>query len=131
MKLQQLTYLNLLVDHGMNVSQVARALHTSQSGVSRFIAMLEDEIGVPLVVRERRRLLRLTPAGEAIHSVTKRIEADVGSLRLIAHDVVDGEGGKLTIATARTPLRSTPCHFPEVTFHAIIASRPVVTISPL
>jgi len=37
----------------------------------------------------------------------------------------------LTIAIARTPLRSTPCHCPLVTFHAIIASRPVVTTSPL
>ena len=37
----------------------------------------------------------------------------------------------LTIAITRTPLRSTPCHFPEVTFQAIIASRPVVTTSPL
>jgi hypothetical protein len=38
---------------------------------------------------------------------------------------------EVMIAIARTPLRSTPCHFPEVTFHAIIASRPVVTTSPL
>ena len=46
MKLQQLRYLTEVARRGLNVSEAAEALHTSQPGVSKQIRALEDELGV-------------------------------------------------------------------------------------
>ena len=45
MNLQQLRYLCAVVDHGLNVSDAADALFTSQPGISKQIRQLEDELG--------------------------------------------------------------------------------------
>ncbi|HEY3583275.1 MAG TPA: LysR family transcriptional regulator, partial [Casimicrobiaceae bacterium] len=64
MNLQQLRYLCGIVDHGLNVSDAAEALYTSQPGVSKQIRQLEDELGLRVFVRQGKRLASLTPAGE-------------------------------------------------------------------
>ena len=46
MNLQQLRYLCAVVDHGLNVSDAAEALFTSQPGISKQIRQLEDELGL-------------------------------------------------------------------------------------
>ena len=51
MKLQQLRYLVEVARRGLNVSEAAEVLYTSQPGVSKQIKMLEDELGV--IVFER------------------------------------------------------------------------------
>lgn len=48
-----------------NVSRAARALHISQSPLSRQIRAFEDAVGVALFTRARKRL-QLTPAGRAL-----------------------------------------------------------------
>src|SRR6266542_3135345 len=68
--LQQLRYLCAIVDHGLNVSDAAEALYTSQPGISKQVRQLEDEIGVPVFVRQGKRLASLTPAGEAVIATT-------------------------------------------------------------
>jgi len=50
--LQQLRYLCAVVDHGLNVSDAAAALYTSQPGISKQIRQLEDELGVEIFVRQ-------------------------------------------------------------------------------
>jgi LysR family cys regulon transcriptional activator len=45
LNLQQLRYLCAIVDHGLNVSDAAAALFTSQPGVSKQVRQLEDELG--------------------------------------------------------------------------------------
>ena len=62
--LQQLRYLCAVVDHGLNVSDAAAALFTSQPGISKQIRQLEDELGVEVFVRQGKRLAALTPAGD-------------------------------------------------------------------
>lgn len=47
-------------------SAAARALHVTQSTVSKSIRQLEDDCGAPLVDRRGRGLLRLTDAGEIV-----------------------------------------------------------------
>ena len=42
MNLQQLRYLCAVADHGLNVSDAAAALFTSQPGVSKQVRQLED-----------------------------------------------------------------------------------------
>jgi LysR family cys regulon transcriptional activator len=107
MKLQQLHYLREIADSGFNVSRAARALHTSQPGVSRLIRLLEEELGLQLLVRDKKRLTGLTPAGQAIIAVGKRITSDAEILKQIAADYRTGESGELTIATAHTHARYT------------------------
>ena len=66
MNLQQLRYLCAIVDHGLNVSDAADALYTSQPGISKQVRALEDELGVQVFVRHGKRLAALTPAGWAL-----------------------------------------------------------------
>ena len=48
------------VRQNFNLTEVANALNTSQSGVSKHIKDLEDELGVELFVRRGKRPLGLT-----------------------------------------------------------------------
>ena len=75
------------------LTRTSQRMNLSQSAASRLLALLEDELGTPLFVRERRRLVP-TPQGEALHPEAQRILAQVAALK----DVAAGEG-------ARAPLR--------------------------
>ena len=72
MNLQQIRYLCAVVDHGMNVSDTAEALFTSQPGISKQIRQLEDELGLQVFVRQGQRLAALTPAGEIVVATARR-----------------------------------------------------------
>ena len=62
MNFQQLRIIRETVRRNFNLTEVANALHTSQSGVSKHIKDLEDELGVELFVRKGKRLLGLDGA---------------------------------------------------------------------
>src|SRR5690348_17364041 len=81
MKLQQLRYLTEVVRRGLNVSEAAEALHTSQPGVSKQIRSLEDELGVQVFVRHGKRLVSVTEPGKAVVSIAERILAEAQNLR--------------------------------------------------
>lgn len=100
MKLQQLKYVCEIVNAGFNLSRAARVLHSSQPGVSRYIHLLEEELGVQLFERTKNRFTGLTPAGVAIADAAKRALREVESVQHIARDFRSGDMGNLTIATA-------------------------------
>ena len=56
MNFQQLRILREAVHRNFNLTEVANALFTSQSGVSKHILDLEQELGVELFVRRGKRL---------------------------------------------------------------------------
>ena len=64
MDLRQLNTFAAIVEHG-TVSRAAVRLHTAQPALSRQIAALEDELGIKLFDRIRRRLV-LTAEGEQL-----------------------------------------------------------------
>ena len=72
MNLQQLRYLCAVVDHGLNVSDAAAALRTSQPGISKQILQLEEELGIEVFVRRGRRLATLTPAGRIVVATARK-----------------------------------------------------------
>src|SRR5207248_401277 len=74
MKLQQLRYLTEVVRRGLNVSEAADALHTSQPGVSKQIRALEDELGIQVFVRHGKRLVAITEPGKAAVAIAEHIE---------------------------------------------------------
>ena len=77
MKLQQLRYLTEVVRRGLNVSEAAEALHTSQPGVSKQIRALEDELGIQVFARHGKRLVAVTEPGKAVVSIAERILSEL------------------------------------------------------
>ena len=84
MNLQQLRYLCAVVDHGLNVSVAAEALFTSQPGISKQIRQLEDELGVPIFIRQGKRLTALTAGGEVVVATARRALQELNNLKRVA-----------------------------------------------
>lgn len=105
MKLQQLRYLVEVARHGLNVSDAAEALHTSQPGVSKQIKLLEDELGVVVFERSGKRLTSITEPGRAILDIAERILREAGNMKRVGEEFADGESGALVIATTHTQAR--------------------------
>ena len=105
MNLQQLRYLCAVVDHGLNVSAAADALFTSQPGISKQIRQLEDELGVPVFIRQGKRLAALTAGGEAIVAIARRALQELNNLKRVGAEFKSEDTGTLAIATTHTQAR--------------------------
>ena len=105
MKLQQLRYLTEVARRGLNVSEAAEILHTSQPGVSKQIRALEDELGVQVFVRHGKRLVEITEPGKAVVAIAERILAEANNLRRAGEEYANENVGSLTIATTHTQAR--------------------------
>ena len=105
MKLQQLRYLREVVRRGLNVSEAAEALFTSQPGISKQIRMLEDELGVQILVRHGKRVVDLTEPGRIIVDIADRMLKDADSLRAVGQEFGSEDTGALTLATTPTQAR--------------------------
>lgn len=105
MNFQQLRIFREAVHRGFNLTEVAEALFTSQSGVSKHIKELEAELGVELFVRRGKRLVGLTGPGEEMVEVVERMLRDADSLKSIAEQFSRRDEGTLTIATTHTQAR--------------------------
>ena len=105
MNLQQLKYLCAVVDHGLNVSDAAEALFTSQPGISKQIRQLEDELGLSVFVRQGKRLASLTPAGEIVVATARRAMREIANLKRVADEFRGEDTGTLSIATTHTQAR--------------------------
>ena len=105
MKLQQLRYLTEVVRRGLNVSEAADALHTSQPGVSKQIRALEDELGIDVFVRHGKRLVSVTEPGKAVIAIAERILAEANNLRRAGEEFANEKLGTLTVAATHTQAR--------------------------
>jgi LysR family cys regulon transcriptional activator len=103
--LQQLKYLAAVVDNGLNVSDAAEALYTSQPGISKQIRQLEDELGLRIFVRQGKRLASLTPAGEVVLATARRALREIANLKRVADEFRREDAGVLGIATTHTQAR--------------------------
>jgi LysR family transcriptional regulator, cys regulon transcriptional activator len=100
MKLQQLRYVLEITRHGNHLSAAAEALNTSQPGVSRQIQLLEAELGFEIFVRTRNRIIGLTPPGQHVVDIARRVIDDVGALRSLKDEMTVGNKGTLSICPA-------------------------------
>ncbi len=105
MKLQQLHYIREVAKHGLNVSATAERLYTSQSGISKQIRMLEDELGLKIFQRGGKHLTEITQAGQVIISLAGEILDKVDKLKQVALEFTDENKGTLSIATTHTQAR--------------------------
>lgn len=111
MKLQQLRYLVEVENCGLNVSEAAAALFTSQPGISKQIRLLEEELGVTVFERAGKRLTGITPAGRQVLDQARRVLREAGNLTRVGADFASNANGLLTLATTHTQARYT---LPEV-----------------
>jgi LysR family cys regulon transcriptional activator len=105
LNLQQLKYLCAVVDHGLNVSDAAEALFTSQPGISKQIRQLEEELGLKIFVRQGKRLTVLTPAGEIVVATARRALREIANMKRVADEFRSEDAGTLAIATTHTQAR--------------------------
>lgn len=105
MNLNQLRYLREVARNGLKVSEAAETLFTSQPGISKQIRLLEDELGVTILVRNGKRITGLTEPGRLIVDITERILQETENLRAVGREFNSGERGTLIIATTHTQAR--------------------------
>jgi len=105
MNFQQLRIFREAVRRDFNLTDVAAALFTSQSGVSKHMKDLESELGVELFVRRGKRLIGLTGPGKEMIAVVDRMLIDAQNLHSIADEYGNREVGALTVATTHTQAR--------------------------
>ena len=105
MNLNQLRYLREVARNGLKVSDAAATLFTSQPGISKQIRLLEEELGVTILVRNGKRITGLTEPGRLIVDITERMLQDAENLRAVGREFNSGERGTLVIATTHTQAR--------------------------
>lgn len=105
MNLQQLKYLNEVVRRGLNISDAANALYTSQPGVSKQIRLLEEELGIDIFVRNGKRIVAVTEPGKVVLDIAQRVLRETESLKQVGQEFKQQDSGSLTIATTHTQAR--------------------------
>ncbi len=105
MNLHQFRFVQEAVRRGLNLTETAKALHTSQPGVSKAIIELEEELGVDIFSRHGKRLKRVTEPGEHVLKSIELIMREVGNLKRIGEQFSSQDSGTLSIATTHTQAR--------------------------
>ena len=105
MNFQQLRIIRETARCNFNLTEVANALYTSQSGVSKHIKDLEDELGVELFVRKGKRLLGLTDPGRELIVFAERILLDANNIKNLVEQYSKRDEGQLTVIATHTQAR--------------------------
>jgi len=105
MKLQQLRYLVEVSRCGLNVSEAAEVLYTSQPGVSKQITLLEDALGVIVFERSGKRLTAITEPGRRVLEIAERMLREADNIKRVGEEYAGGDSGSLVIATTHTQAR--------------------------
>ena len=105
MNLHQFRFVQEAVRRDLNLTETAKALHTSQPGVSKAIIELEEELGVEIFARHGKRLKRVTEPGTHVLKSIELIMREVGNLRRIGEQFSAQDSGTLSIATTHTQAR--------------------------
>lgn len=106
MTLLQLKILREIERQSLNISAAAKALNTSQPGVSRQIQTLERDLGVSLLVRQKNRIVAFSPVGRSILTVAKTMLNQAENVELLAEEA-RGRRGRLVVATSHLHARYT------------------------
>lgn len=105
MNLHQFRFVQEAARRNLNLTEAAKALHTSQPGVSKAIIELEEELGVDIFARHGKRLKRITEPGQHVLQSIELIMREVGNLKRIGEQFSAQDSGTLSIATTHTQAR--------------------------
>src|SRR5919201_7158914 len=95
MQLHQLRYF-LAVAGTRHFTRAAASVHVAQPSLSKQIRTLERELGSPLFSRARGNVT-LTPAGETLLPLARRILADVETARREVQDLTGLRRGRVRL----------------------------------
>ena len=105
MNLHQFRFVQEAARRNLNLTEAAKALHTSQPGVSKAIIELEEELGIDIFARHGKRLKRITEPGQHVLQSVEIIMREVGNLKRIGEQFSAQDSGTLSIATTHTQAR--------------------------
>ena len=105
MNLQQFRFVQEAVRRNLNLTETAKALFTSQPGISKAILELEEELGVEIFARHGKRLKRVTEPGVQVLKSVDIILREVANLKRIGEQFSKQDAGTLSIATTHTQAR--------------------------
>ncbi|HCY15390.1 MAG: transcriptional regulator [Curvibacter sp. GWA2_64_110] len=105
MNLHQFRFVQEAARHNLNLTEAAKALHTSQPGVSKAIIELEEELGIDIFARHGKRLKRITEPGQHVLKSIELIMREIGNLKRIGEQYSAQDSGTLSIATTHTQAR--------------------------
>ncbi|MBC7942847.1 MAG: CysB family HTH-type transcriptional regulator [Chitinophagaceae bacterium] len=105
MNLQQFRFVQEAVRRQLNLTETAKALFTSQPGISKAILELEEELGVDIFARHGKRLKRVTEPGQQVLKSIELIMREVANLKRIGEQFSKQDAGTLSIATTHTQAR--------------------------
>ncbi len=105
MKLQQLRYIVEIQRQGLNVSEAAETLFTSQPGISKQVKLLEDELGVAIFERSGKRFTGVTEPGKVVLEIAQRILREAENLKRASAEFATGDSGRLVLAATHTQAR--------------------------
>ena len=83
MNLHQFRFVQEAARRNLNLTEAAKALHTSQPGVSKAIIELEQELGIDIFARHGKRLKRITEPGQHVLKSIEVIMREIGNLKRI------------------------------------------------
>ncbi|WP_298824876.1 CysB family HTH-type transcriptional regulator [uncultured Piscinibacter sp.] len=105
MNLHQFRFVQEAVRQNLNLTETAKALFTSQPGISKAILELEDELGLDIFARHGKRLRRVTEPGQQVLRSIEVIMREVGNLKRIGEEFSKQDAGTLSIATTHSQAR--------------------------
>ena len=105
MNLHQFRFVQEAARRNLNLTEAAKALHTSQPGVSKAIIELEGELGVDIFARHGKRLKRITEPGQHVLKSIELIMREVGNLKRIGEQYSAQDTGTFSIATTHPQAR--------------------------
>ena len=105
MNLHQFRFVQEAARRNLNLTEAAKALHTSQPGVSKAIIELEEELGIDIFARHGKRLKRITEPGQHVLKSIELILREVNNLKRIGEQYSSQDSGTLSIATTHTQAR--------------------------
>jgi DNA-binding transcriptional LysR family regulator len=100
MDLRQLEILRAVAEAG-SFTSAGRQLHLSQSAVSRQILLLEEELNEELFLRIGRKI-RITPAGETLLRLSRRVFDDIDEARASIRESQQTLSGTLRLVGGMT-----------------------------
>jgi LysR family cys regulon transcriptional activator len=105
MNLHQFRFVQEAVRRDLNLTETAKALFTSQPGISKAILELEAELGIDIFARHGKRLRRVTEPGQQVLKAIEVIMREVGNLKRIGEEFSKQDAGTLSIGTTHSQAR--------------------------
>ncbi len=105
MKLQQLRYIVEIQRQGLNVSEAAESLFTSQPGISKQVKLLEEELGIAIFERSGKRFTAVTEPGRVVLAIAEKILREAENLKRASAEFSTGDSGRLVLAATHTQAR--------------------------